>query len=139
MASSSFFMNNSMDSFSQNRTTTTANTTSSSSTITSSWGFTNYINSDHQIGLEIPKFKSLSPSSLPLSPPPVSPSSFLSIPPSGLSPGALLDSPVLFSNVSFFIFFQVNYELYINMMSYICMCMIVIIVIMGFFSFVFWV
>ncbi|KAH9736789.1 putative WRKY transcription factor 33 [Citrus sinensis] len=99
MASSSFFMNNSMDSFSQNRTTTTANTTSSSSTITSSWGFTNYINSDHQIGLEIPKFKSLSPSSLPLSPPPVSPSSFLSIPPSGLSPGALLDSPVLFSNI----------------------------------------
>lgn len=104
MASSSFFMNNSMDSFSQNRTTTTANTTSSSSTITSSWGFTNYINSDHQIGLEIPKFKSLSPSSLPLSPPPVSPSSFLSIPPSGLSPGALLDSPVLFSNVSFLFF-----------------------------------
>lgn len=46
---------------------------------------------------EIPKFKSFPPTSLPLSPPPVSPSSFLAFPPS-LSPSVLLDSPVLFSN-----------------------------------------
>ncbi|XP_071910287.1 probable WRKY transcription factor 33 [Coffea arabica] len=48
---------------------------------------------------EIPKFKSFPPTSLPLSPPPVSPSSFLAFPPS-LSPSVLLDSPVLFSNSS---------------------------------------
>lgn len=51
--------------------------------------------------IEIPKYKSFPPASLPISPPPVSPSSYLSIPPS-LSPSILLDSPVLFStsNVS---------------------------------------
>lgn len=45
----------------------------------------------------LPKFKSFPPASLPISPPPVSPSSFLAFPPS-LSPSVLLDSPVLFSN-----------------------------------------
>ncbi|XP_023519407.1 WRKY transcription factor WRKY24-like [Cucurbita pepo subsp. pepo] len=44
----------------------------------------------------VPKFKSLPPPSLPLSPPPLSPSSFFAIPP-GLSPAELLDSPVLLS------------------------------------------
>ncbi|CAA0836242.1 Probable WRKY transcription factor 33 [Striga hermonthica] len=47
--------------------------------------------------IEIPKYKSFSPSFLPLSPPPISPSSYLSFPP-GLSPSLLLDSPVLFSS-----------------------------------------
>ncbi|KAL3536580.1 hypothetical protein ACH5RR_005041 [Cinchona calisaya] len=46
---------------------------------------------------EIPKFKSFPPASIPISPPPVSPSSFLAFP-STLSPSFLLDSPVLFSN-----------------------------------------
>ncbi|KAA0059981.1 putative WRKY transcription factor 33 [Cucumis melo var. makuwa] len=45
-------------------------------------------------GTGVPKFKSLPPPSLPLSPPPMSPSSFFAIPP-GLSPAELLDSPVL--------------------------------------------
>ena len=53
-------------------------------------------------GSGVPKFKSTPPPSLPLSPPPVSPSSYFAIP-AGLSPAELLDSPVLLnrSNVSF--------------------------------------
>ncbi|XAR60793.1 hypothetical protein NMG60_11034306 [Bertholletia excelsa] len=47
-------------------------------------------------GSGVPKFKSISPPDLPISPPVLSPSSFFSIPP-GLSPAELLDSPVLFS------------------------------------------
>ncbi|KAG4206728.1 hypothetical protein ERO13_A03G025100v2 [Gossypium hirsutum] len=45
-------------------------------------------------GSGVPKFKSLPPPSLPISPPLVSPSSYFAIPP-GLSPAELLDSPVL--------------------------------------------
>ncbi|TYI91000.1 hypothetical protein E1A91_D03G161500v1 [Gossypium mustelinum] len=45
-------------------------------------------------GSGVPKFKSLPPPSLPISTPPVSPSSYFAIPP-GLSPAELLDSPVL--------------------------------------------
>ncbi|KAF2297471.1 hypothetical protein GH714_024068 [Hevea brasiliensis] len=45
-------------------------------------------------GSGVPKFKSLPPPSLPISPPAVSPSSYFAIPP-GLSPTELLDSPVL--------------------------------------------
>ncbi|GMJ14840.1 hypothetical protein HRI_005153200 [Hibiscus trionum] len=45
-------------------------------------------------GSGVPKFKSLPPPSLPISPPSVSPSSYFAIPP-GLSPAELLDSPVL--------------------------------------------
>ncbi|KAJ6758205.1 WRKY TRANSCRIPTION FACTOR WRKY24-LIKE [Salix koriyanagi] len=45
-------------------------------------------------GSGVPKFKSIPPPSLPLSPPPVSPSYYFAIPP-GLSPTELLDSPVL--------------------------------------------
>ncbi|KAL5723057.1 WRKY transcription factor [Ranunculus cassubicifolius] len=44
----------------------------------------------------LPKFKSIPPPSLPISPPPVSPSSYFSIP-AGLSPAELLDSPVMLS------------------------------------------
>ncbi|XAR58866.1 hypothetical protein NMG60_11014434 [Bertholletia excelsa] len=47
-------------------------------------------------GSGVPKFKSIPPPSLPLSPPAFSPSSFFAIPP-GLSPTELLDSPVLLS------------------------------------------
>ncbi|KAI3678558.1 hypothetical protein L6452_37854 [Arctium lappa] len=50
-----------------------------------------------RIGSGVPKFKSIPPPSLPISPPPVSPSSYFSIPP-GLSPAELLDSPVLLSS-----------------------------------------
>ncbi|KAK7276081.1 hypothetical protein RIF29_17213 [Crotalaria pallida] len=45
-------------------------------------------------GSGVPKFKSIQPPSLPLSPPIFSPSSYFAIPP-GLSPAELLDSPVL--------------------------------------------
>ncbi|KAI4305373.1 hypothetical protein L6164_028743 [Bauhinia variegata] len=45
-------------------------------------------------GSGVPKFKSISPPSLPLSPPAISPSSYFAIP-AGLSPAELLDSPVL--------------------------------------------
>ncbi|GFZ19941.1 WRKY DNA-binding protein 33 [Actinidia rufa] len=47
-------------------------------------------------GSGVPKFKSIPPPSLPISPPPISPSSYFAIPP-GLSPAELLDSPVLLS------------------------------------------
>ncbi|KAL7095203.1 hypothetical protein ACP275_10G009400 [Erythranthe tilingii] len=45
----------------------------------------------------IPKYKSFPPASLPLSPSPLSPSSYLSFP-SNLTPSIFLDSPVLFSS-----------------------------------------
>ncbi|KAL0928900.1 hypothetical protein M5K25_000830 [Dendrobium thyrsiflorum] len=45
----------------------------------------------------IPKFKSITPPSLPISPPSFSPSSYFAIP-AGLSPAELLDSPVLLSS-----------------------------------------
>ncbi|KAL6574531.1 hypothetical protein OROMI_011816 [Orobanche minor] len=54
-------------------------------------------NNINKKNIEIPKYKSFSPSFLPLSPPPISPSSYLCFPP-GLSPSLLLDSPVLFSS-----------------------------------------
>lgn len=54
-------------------------------------------NFSDQNSIEIPKYKSFSPASLPISPSPVSPSSYLSIPPS-LSPSVFLDSPVMFSS-----------------------------------------
>ncbi|CAL9123318.1 unnamed protein product [Musa textilis] len=47
----------------------------------------------------VPKFKSAPPPSLPISRPPVSPSSCFAIP-AGLSPAELLDSPVLLSSAS---------------------------------------
>ncbi|KAI7736654.1 hypothetical protein M8C21_031790 [Ambrosia artemisiifolia] len=49
-----------------------------------------------RVGSGIPKFKSIPPPSLPISPPTVSPSSYFAIP-AGLSPAELLDSPVLLS------------------------------------------
>ena len=45
----------------------------------------------------VPKFKSAQPPSLPISPPPMSPSSYFAIP-AGLSPAELLDSPVLLNS-----------------------------------------
>ncbi|KAJ3684114.1 hypothetical protein LUZ61_013278 [Rhynchospora tenuis] len=48
----------------------------------------------------IPKFKSITPPSLPLSPNPISPSSFFNVS-SGLSPAMLLDSPVLLASSVF--------------------------------------
>uniref|UniRef100_A0A5B7BV65 Putative WRKY DNA-binding protein 33 isoform 2 n=2 Tax=Davidia involucrata TaxID=16924 RepID=A0A5B7BV65_DAVIN len=58
---------------------------------TLSWGFSD------RSGIEIPKYKSIPPPSLPISPPPVSPSSYFAIPP-GLSPTDLLESPALLSS-----------------------------------------
>ncbi|KAK9159215.1 hypothetical protein Scep_005789 [Stephania cephalantha] len=52
--------------------------------------------SDRIGGSGVPKFKSIPPPSLPISPPALSPSSYFAIPP-GLSPAELLDSPVLLS------------------------------------------
>ncbi|KAJ6407693.1 hypothetical protein OIU84_011063 [Salix udensis] len=59
-----------------------------------SWGLYEHGTNDRN-GNEIPNFLSSQPPALPLSPPPVSPSSYWAIPP-GLSPAELLDSPVLF-------------------------------------------
>ncbi|PON77969.1 WRKY domain containing protein [Parasponia andersonii] len=50
-------------------------------------------------GWGVPKFKSLPPPSLPISPSSVSPSSYFAIP-AGLSPAELLDSPVLLSSTN---------------------------------------
>lgn len=65
----------------------------------SNWGMNSYeaANNQHKSNIEIPKYKSFPPASLPISPPPLSPSSYLSFP-STLSPSILLDSPVLFSS-----------------------------------------
>ncbi|XAR68753.1 hypothetical protein NMG60_11000111 [Bertholletia excelsa] len=49
--------------------------------------------------MDFPMFKTSPPPSVPLSPPPPSPSSYLAIPP-GLSPTGFLDSPVLLTNSS---------------------------------------
>ncbi|XP_065880667.1 WRKY transcription factor WRKY24-like [Euphorbia lathyris] len=54
---------------------------------------------DNRTSSGVPKFKSIPPPALPLSPPPVSPSSYFAIPP-GLSPTELLDSPVLLNSSS---------------------------------------
>ncbi|KAI5663157.1 hypothetical protein M9H77_22480 [Catharanthus roseus] len=69
------------------------NNRSSSNSNSNSFGWGGFPRTDNQV----PKFKSFPPSSLPISPSPVSPSSYLSFPPS-LSPSVLLDSPVLFGN-----------------------------------------
>ncbi|AQK93972.1 WRKY transcription factor WRKY24 [Zea mays] len=53
----------------------------------------------HRGARGVPKFKSAQPPSLPISPPPMSPSSYFAIPP-GLSPAELLDSPVLLHSSS---------------------------------------
>ncbi|KAA8517484.1 hypothetical protein F0562_017777 [Nyssa sinensis] len=55
-----------------------------------SWGLSDLITDRN--GIEIPKFKSLTPPSLPTSPLPVSPSSYFDIPP------GLLDSPAMLSS-----------------------------------------
>ncbi|KAJ3680901.1 hypothetical protein LUZ60_015390 [Juncus effusus] len=68
--------------------------------------FTDLLSSDNggnynkeKNGENIPKFKSITPPSLPLSPNPLSPSSFFGI--SGLSPAMLLDSPVFLTSTLF--------------------------------------
>ncbi|XP_059430731.1 WRKY transcription factor WRKY24-like [Corylus avellana] len=50
-----------------------------------------------RMGSGVPKFKSIPPPSLPISPPAVSPSSYFAIP-AGMSPAELLDSPVLLNS-----------------------------------------
>ncbi|XVE76635.1 hypothetical protein DITRI_Ditri12bG0189300 [Diplodiscus trichospermus] len=92
MAASSSFM--SMDNINQGRRSTSI----------TSWGLSDHpTENDHKFGVEIPKFKSLAPSSLPVYPAPVSPSSYLvTPPPSAFSPSDFLDSPVLFSTSSIF-------------------------------------
>ncbi|KAF7142902.1 hypothetical protein RHSIM_Rhsim05G0226600 [Rhododendron simsii] len=64
---------------------------------------------------QIPRLKSLPPHSLPMiSPPPVSPSSYLSIP-SGLSPSWLLDSPAFLSTSN--VRFNIPYCLFLARLS----------------------
>ncbi|KAF8006056.1 hypothetical protein BT93_K0371 [Corymbia citriodora subsp. variegata] len=64
------------------------------------WAFSGMTTTTTAGSTEVPRFRSTPPPSLPLSPPPVSPSSYFAIPP-GLSPTDFLDSPLLFpsSNV----------------------------------------
>ncbi|XWS55463.1 hypothetical protein CRYUN_Cryun09bG0002200 [Craigia yunnanensis] len=91
VAASSSFMN--MDNINQSRR---------SKSITS-WGLSRHpTETDHKFGIEIPKFKSLVPSSLPISPTPIS-SSYLATPPAtAFTPTEFLDSPVFFSTSSIF-------------------------------------
>nr|QWQ79438.1 WRKY16 [Juglans sigillata] len=78
---------NNMDSISQDRVL--------NNNTAVSWGYSDRNGN----GSEIPKFRSFPPSLLPLSPLPVSPSSYLAIPP-GLSPTDFLSSP-LFSSMNY--------------------------------------
>ncbi|KAJ6822872.1 WRKY transcription factor WRKY24 [Iris pallida] len=79
--------------------------TSFSELLTGGAGGVDNLTSDHEAGsrismsrgVGIPKFKSLPPPSLPITSPPISPSSYFAIP-AGLSPAELLDSPVLLSS-----------------------------------------
>ncbi|CAK9164133.1 unnamed protein product [Ilex paraguariensis] len=70
-------------------------TTTTTRTIVGSRGLSDRI--AERTGSGVPKFKSIPPPSLPISPPAISPSSYFAIPP-GLSPAELLDSPVLLSS-----------------------------------------
>lgn len=84
------------------------NNNNSTTTTTTTRGLSDRI--AERTGSGVPKFKSIQPPSLPISPPSLfSPSSYFSIP-AGLSPAELLDSPVLLntSNVSFFFFVYVH-------------------------------
>jgi WRKY transcription factor 33 len=68
--------------------------------ITHGWGYSDQ--KSDRIGVDVPKFKSLQPSSLPFSPAPVSPSSYFAISP-GFSPTDFLSSPLFPS------YFSVSY------------------------------
>ncbi|KAJ7961147.1 WRKY transcription factor [Quillaja saponaria] len=63
------------------------------------WGFSDY--KTERFGLEIPKFKSVSPPPIPISPTPFTPSSYLSMPP-GLSPTDFLNSSLFLSSPNIF-------------------------------------
>ncbi|KAL2958114.1 hypothetical protein AAZX31_18G190000 [Glycine max] len=56
---------------------------------------------NHQVGLDVLKFKSVQPPSLPLSPSPISPSSYLNFS-SAFSPSELLNSPLFFPSPNIF-------------------------------------
>lgn len=80
------------------------NSNTTTTTTTTTHGLSDRI--AERTGSGVPKFKSIQPPSLPISPPSLfSPSSYFSIP-AGLSPAELLDSPVLLntSNVRLFFF-----------------------------------
>ncbi|TKY65744.1 WRKY transcription factor 33 [Spatholobus suberectus] len=55
----------------------------------------------HQVGLDVPKFKSAQPPSLPLSPSPISPSSYLAFS-SAFSPSEFLNSPLFLTSPNIF-------------------------------------
>nr|URH10294.1 WRKY1 [Phoebe bournei] len=88
------FMNTATNS-SSNLMSSADEDTDSRSRVPSSRGFSDRIGGGSGGG-GVPKFKSITPPSLPISPPAISPSSYFSIP-AGLSPAELLDSPVLLS------------------------------------------
>lgn len=97
-----------------------------------SWGGMNSEHNKNKTSMDIvpPKYKSFPPASLPVSPPPLSPSSYLSFPPT-LSPSVLLDSPVLFSssNVSYFLpplpLIFICYNFFLNNRVFISVCLFV--------------
>ncbi|QCE12046.1 WRKY transcription factor 33 [Vigna unguiculata] len=67
----------------------------------SNWGTSEY--NHHQLGLDVPKFKSVQPPSLPLSPSPASPSSYLAFssafsPSEFFNPSLFLPSPKIFAS-----------------------------------------
>ncbi|KAK9289654.1 hypothetical protein L1049_007812 [Liquidambar formosana] len=103
MSSSGSSLNNSHSTFQfSNQLTTSSFTDLLASNIEDlgsndhSWGIQDRVLMD-RTGSEMPKFKSLPPPSLPISPPPISPSSYLTFP-TGLSLSELLDSPAFVSS-----------------------------------------
>lgn len=71
------------------------------------WGMNSELANYQHKNIDIPKYKSFPPAYMPMSPSPLSPSSYLLLSPS-LTPSAFLDSPVLFpsSNVSLCVLFS---------------------------------
>lgn len=69
--------------------------------------WTTFEHNHQQVGLDVPKFKSVQPPSLPLSPSPISPSSYFASFSSGFSPTEFFNSPLFLSspNVSFKLFY----------------------------------
>nr|QFI57410.1 WRKY15 [Glycyrrhiza glabra] len=64
--------------------------------------WTTFEHNHQQVGLDVPKFKSVQPPSLPLSPSPISPSSYFTSFSSGFSPTEFFNSPLFLSSPNAF-------------------------------------